>query len=184
MSLIILILLAVAALAVMWLVGIFNSLVSSKATVNEAWSGIDVQLKRRYDLIPNLVALVKQYSTHEKNVFEKVAQLRSASMNATGVEQKSQAEAGLTQALKTLFAVAESYPELKANENYLSLQKELSSIEQEIQLSRRYYNGATRDYNILTQRFPSNIVSGMFGYSPVPYFELDNPAERQAPRIE
>ncbi len=184
MSILLIIILAVVALAAFWLVGIFNSLVSSKAVVNEAWSGIDVQLKRRYDLIPNLVALVKQYSSHEKDVFEKVAQLRSVSMNATGVEQKAQAEAGLSQALKTLFAVAESYPELKANQNYLSLQKELSSIEQEIQLSRRYYNGAARDYNILTQRFPTNMVAGMFGYSPVAYFELDNPAERQAPRIE
>lgn len=174
----------ILAIAVFWFIGTFNNLVCLKALIDEAWSGIDVQLKRRYDLIPNLVATVKQYATHEKGIFEEIAQARAASMNATGVAQKAEAEKGLTHALRSLFAVAENYPNLKANENFLSLQKELSSLEHEIQLSRRYYNGAARNYNVLVQSFPSRIAAGMGGFSIVPYFELNSSAERENPRVQ
>lgn len=179
-----LVLAAIVAIIVLWFVGSFNSLVNGKALVDEGWSGVDVQLKRRYDLIPNLVAVVKQYASHEKGVFEEVARLRSVSMNATDVAQKAEAEKGLTQALKTLFAVAENYPELKANQNFLSLQKELSAIEHEIQLARRYYNGAARNYNIQVQSFPSRIVAGLGGFNPVSYFELNSAAERENPKVQ
>jgi LemA protein len=168
---------------IFWLIGGYNQLVRLKALLDEAWSGIDVQLKRRYDLIPNLVALVKQYSTHEKEIFEEVARMRSLSMNATGIQEKSQAESGLTQALRTLFAVVENYPELKANENFLALQSDLRDIEHEIQLSRRYYNGTARNYNILTSTFPSSLIASLTGFHKQPYFELTNQAERENPKV-
>ena len=174
---------AVVVLGALWFAGAYNGLVRLKAMVDEAWSGIDVQLKRRYDLIPNLVATVKQYAAHEKGVFEEVARARSVSMHATTVEQKSDAEKGLSAALKTLFAVAENYPTLKANENFMALQKELSLLESEIQLSRRYYNGTARNYNIKVQTFPSSIAARFAGFEKVAYFELDNPQERQAPKV-
>jgi LemA protein len=175
---------ALAVGAVLWFVGVFNSLVHLRALVDEAWSGIDVQLKRRYDLIPNLVAVVKQYATHEKSIFEQIAQARSAAINAQGVEDKAAAESGLTQTLRTLFAVAENYPNLKANENFLSLQQDLGSIENEIQLSRRYYNGAARNYNVAVTKFPSRVAASLSGYTTVPYFELTTAAEREVPQIK
>lgn len=178
---IILLLLAILAI---WFISRYNGLVRLKALLNEAWSGIDVQLKRRYDLIPNLVETVKGYSTHEKSVFTEVTRMRSAAMHATGVEDKAQAEAALTQTLKSLFAVAENYPELKANENFLALQKELSQIEHELQLARRYYNGTARNYNILVQTFPSSIVASLGGFKEAPYFELTNALERETPRVQ
>lgn len=174
---------ALIALGAFWFMGAYNSLVRLKAMVDEAWSGIDVQLKRRYDLIPNLVATVKQYASHEKGVFEEVTRARSVSMHATTVEQKADAERGLASALKTLFAVAENYPTLKANENFMALQRELSLLESEIQLSRRYYNGTARNYNIKVMSFPSSLVAHMSGFEKAPYFELDNPEERQAPKV-
>jgi LemA protein len=174
----------IAAAAVLWFIGTFNSLVSLKALVDEAWSGIDVQLKRRYDLIPNLVATVRQYAGHEKGIFDEIAQMRAASMNASGIAQKADAEKGLTHALRSLFAVAENYPNLKANENFLSLQKELSAIEDTIQLSRRYYNGATRNYNITVKTFPSRIVASNAGFADMPYFELGSVSERENPRVQ
>ena len=174
----------IAALAVFWFISTFNTLVHLKALINEAWSGIEVQLKRRYDLIPNLIAVVKQYAGHEKGIFEEVARLRAASMQSTTLDQKVEAEKGLAGALKTLFAVAENYPTLKANENFMLLQKELSNIEHEIQLSRRYYNGATRNYNILVQSFPSRIVASFAGYQTAPYFELASVLERENPRVQ
>lgn len=174
---------AVLVLLLMMLVQMYNSLVRLKALTDEGWSGIDVQLKRRYDLIPNLVAVVKQYSIHEKELLEKVAELRSASMKTTDVAQKSLNESQISSTLKTLFAVAENYPNLKANENFMSLQKDLGVLEEEIQLARRYYNGAARNYNISVRSFPSNMVAGMTGFAAVAYFELDNPAERTNPKI-
>ena len=135
-------------------IALYNGLIQLKVLVDEAWSGIDVQLKRRYDLIPNLVETVKGYASHEKETFEKIAQLRSSAMGATGVEEKGKIEAELTSTLKTLFAVAESYPELKANENFKELQNSLTSIEEEIQGARRYYNGTVRDYNTKIMVFP------------------------------
>jgi LemA protein len=179
-----LLLIALLAGTVLWFVGAFNNLVHLKALVDEAWSGIDVQLKRRYDLIPNLVAVVKQYATHEKSIFEQIAQARAAAINAQGVEDKAAAESGLTQTLRTLFAVAENYPNLKANENFLSLQQDLGSVENEIQLARRYYNGAARNYNVAVTRFPSRLAAAMSGYSTVPYFELTSAAEREVPQVK
>ena len=154
----------ICALFVLWAIGGFNQLVRLKALVDEAWSGIDVQLKRRYDLIPNLVAVVKQYSIHEKSIFDEIARARSMAINAHGIQEKAAAEAGLSQTLKTLFAVAENYPNLKANENFMELQKDLASIEHEIQLSRRYYNGTARNYNIVVSSFPSRIIASLAGY--------------------
>lgn len=176
-------LLAFIALAAVWFMGVYNSFVRLKALVDEAWSGIDVQLKRRYDLIPNLVATVKGYSSHEREVFENVTKMRSAAMNATTIEAKSQAEAGLTGALKTLFAVAENYPELKANQNFLSLQQELSSIETELQLARRYYNGAARNYNVGVSTFPATLVAKATGFEKASYFEVSHETERNAPTV-
>ena len=142
-----------------------------RVLVDEAWSGIDVQLKRRYDLIPNLVETVKGYAKHEKELFEKVAALRTSAMNATSLEEKGKLENQLTGTLKTLFAVAENYPELKANENFIKLQDELSMIEQELSNSRRYYNGAVRDFNTKIQVFPANIIAGMLGFKSREFFE-------------
>jgi len=161
----------------------YNGLVRLKALVQEAWSGIDVQLKRRYDLIPNLVVVVKQYSIHEKEVLENVTKMRSFAMSAQSVSQKIEAEQGLTGALKTLFAVSENYPDLKANQNFLQLQQQLTVLEDELQLSRRYYNGAARNYNISVSAFPSNIIASMFGFVAVSYFEI-NPFERDTPTID
>lgn len=179
-----LVLAGIIGLVVLWAISTFNSLVHLKALIDEAWSGIDVQLKRRYDLIPNLVATVKQYASHEKGIFDEIARMRAASMSATTIDQKADAEKGLTQALRTLFAVAENYPNLKANENFLALQKELSVLEHEIQLSRRYYNGAARNYNVRVQSFPSRIVASVGGFGSVPYFELAGADQRENPRVQ
>jgi LemA protein len=176
-------LLCFIALIGLWMIMVYNQLISLKAMIKEAWSGIDVQLKRRYDLIPNLVNTVKGYSIHEKGVLENIAKFRSASINATSIEGKVQAEQGLTGALKTLFAVAESYPDLKANQNFLELQKQLTSIENDLQLARRYYNGTARNYNIRCSVFPSNLVASMFSFQTEPYFEIVDTSERQAPKV-
>lgn len=172
-----------AVVFVFWAIGAYNSFVRGKAMVSEAWSGVDVQLKRRYDLVPNLVAVVKQYSIHEKDVLEKVTQMRAVSMGAQSVDQKAEAEKGLTSALKTLFAVSENYPDLKANQNFLDLQQQLFGLEGDIQLARRYYNGSARNYNISVQSFPSNLVARMFGFDPVSYFEI-SAEESQNPQIK
>lgn len=179
-----LILLALVVVCIGWFISVYNKFVQLKALVDEAWSGIDVQLKRRYDLIPNLVAVVKQYSVHEKEVLEKITSMRAVSMGATTIEQKSAAENGLTGALKTLFAVAENYPDLKANQGFLQLQKDLSVLEDDVQLARRYYNGAARNYNIMIAAFPSSIVANMNGFKSFVYFQVDATAERQAPSVK
>ncbi len=165
-------------------VGIYNRLVKLSTLVDEAWSGIDVQLKKRYDLIPNLVETVKGYASHEKETFENVTKARSQAQNATTVEGQQTAENQLNRALINLYAVAEQYPELKANENFLSLQNELSDIESGIEKSRRYYNGTTRDYNILIDQFPSNIIAGMTKFTKAAFFEIDTEAERQNPQVK
>jgi len=183
MSWLLILLIIVVLLGVMF-VGIYNKLVRSRAYVKEGWSGIDVQLKRRYDLIPNLVEVVKQYSIHEKDVLEGVTKMRAVSMGATSVEDKAKAEGQLTQALKTLFAVSENYPDLKANENFLSLQKDLGAIENDLQLARRYYNGAARNYNILVGTFPNSFIANMTGFSKEPYFELAGEEKRKAPKVK
>lgn len=172
---------AMVALVIVWAVACYNRLVSLRSMAEEAWSGIDVQLKRRYDLIPNLVEVVKGYSIHEKEVLTDVIRLRTESMNATEVDQKETAEIGLASSLKTLFAVAEQYPDLKANENFLTLQKELSSIEQELQYARRYYNGSVRNYVISIKQFPSIMIAKLFAFMPMSYFELSSDKEREVP---
>lgn len=173
----------IGILLILWSVTTYNALVRSKTLVDEGWSGIDVQLKRRYDLIPNLVAVVKQYTIHEKGVLEDVTKMRSISMGAKSLEEKVAAEQGLTAALRTLFAVSEKYPDLKANENFLVLQQELSALETEIQLARRYYNGASRNYNASVMSFPTNLMAKLFGFAPVVYFEIDR-QERELPKVK
>ncbi|MFQ5493365.1 MAG: LemA family protein [Candidatus Dojkabacteria bacterium] len=154
-------------------IGLYNGLVRLRVLVDEAWSGIDVQLKRRYDLIPNLVETVKGYAKHEKSTFEKVTQLRAQAMKTEGVAEKSQIENQLTATLKTLFAVAENYPQLKASEGFRDLQNDLGEIENEIQGARRYYNGAVRDFNTKIMVFPNNLIAGMLGFKAREFFEAD-----------
>jgi LemA protein len=151
----------------------YNSLITGRNRAQEAWADIDVQLKRRYDLIPNLVETVKGYAAHEKGVFENVTTARAAAMGATGLEAKGQAENQLAGALKSLFAVAEAYPDLKANQNFLGLQNELTDTEDKIQAARRFYNGNVRDFNTSIQKFPTNIFAGMLSFKAMEFFQLD-----------
>jgi LemA protein len=153
-------------------IAMYNGLVRANVRVQEAWSDITVQLKRRYDLIPNLVNTVKGYASHEKEVFEKVTEARSNAMNAQGVAQTAEAENQFQAALKSLFAVAEAYPDLKANQNFKALQDELVDTEDKIQAARRFYNGSARDLNIKIQSFPTNIFAGMLGFKIREFFEL------------
>jgi LemA protein len=155
-----------------WLIGIFNRLVTLRNRAKEAWADIDVQLKRRYDLIPNLVETVKGYAAHEKEVFEKVTEARAKAISAQGLTEKGQAENMLSGTLKSLFAVAESYPELKANQNFLELQRELTDTEDKIQAARRFYNGNVRDLNIQIETFPTNLIAGAFGFQKMEFFEI------------
>jgi LemA protein len=157
-------------------VSVFNRLVSLKVRSEEAWSDIDVQLKRRYDLIPNLIETVKGYAKHEKEVFENVTKARTEAMGAKTVEDKSKAENQIQSALKSIFAVAEAYPDLKANQNFIELQRELTDTEDKIQAARRFYNGNVRDLNIAIASFPSNVIAGMFGFSSKQLFELKDQA--------
>ncbi|MBC7836566.1 LemA family protein [Acetobacteraceae bacterium] len=157
----------------LWAVFAYNRFVALIQRTKEAWSDIDVQLKRRYDLIPNLVETVKGYATHEKDAFESVTTARARAMNAGGIAEKGKAENMLTQALGGIFAIAEAYPDLKANQNFLELQRELSDTENKIQAARRFYNGNVRDLNTAVQVFPSNIIAGMFRFEPKEFFELD-----------
>ena len=168
------IILAVLALIVIVLVVLYNSLVTLNVRIKEAWSDINVQMKRRYDLIPNLVNSVKGYATHEKDVFTKVTEARSNAMNAQGVKETAAAENQFQGALKSLFAVAEAYPDLKANENFLQLQGELVDTEDKIQAARRFYNSSVRDFNTKRTTFPGNVLAGMFGFKEdKEFFELD-----------
>ena len=167
------IILIVAAILVIWFIAIYNSFIRFITRAKEAWADIDVQLKRRYDLIPNLIETVKGYATHEKEAFEKVTQARSAAMGAKSMGDHSKSEALLGVALTGLFGIAEAYPDLKANQNFLSLQAELSDTENKIQASRRFYNTNVRDLNIKIDSFPSNLVSKMFKFGSMEFFELD-----------
>ena len=167
------VLIFIVVVSIFYGVGIYNRLVKLSTLVAEAWSGIDVQLKKRYDLIPNLIETVKGYASHEKETFENVTKARNQAQNATTVEGQQVTENQLNKALINLYAVAEEYPELKANENFLSLQNELSDVESDIEKSRRYYNGTTRDYNIVIDSFPSNIIAGITNFKKAEYFEID-----------
>ena len=176
---IIIILVAVA----LWIVGVYNGLIKLKNRVDEAWSDIDVQLKRRYNLIPNLVNTVKGYAKHERELFENVTKARTQAMQAGTPGEKEKAENMLSGTLKSLFAVAENYPQLKANENFLELQRELSDTENKIQASRRFYNGNVRDFNTKIQVFPNNIVAGMLNFSAREFFEAEE-GEKANPKVE
>jgi LemA protein len=178
------IVIAVIAVLALWIIMVFNSLIVLRTRVEEAWADIEVQLKRRYNLIPNLVNTVKGYAGHEKEVFEKVTQARSAAMGAAGMAEKAQAENMLSQTLKSLFAVAEAYPQLKANENFLGLQKELTDTEDKIQYSRRFYNTNVRDFNIKTQTFPSNLIANMFAFKKKDMFEITEAGAREVPKVQ
>jgi LemA protein len=160
-----------------------NSLINLEQRVDESWSGIDVQLKRRHDLIPNLVETVKGYATHERETFEKVTQARAAAMQASGPAQAGQAEGQLTAALGGLRVVAEQYPELRATENFQQLQRQLSELEDEIQASRRIYNSNVQVFNTRIQQFPASIPAKQLGYTEKQYFEITEPSEREAPQV-
>jgi LemA protein len=177
------VLLAVIVLAVLWVMATYNGLIVLRTRVEEAWADIEVQLKRRYDLIPNLVNTVKGYATHEKDVFEKVTNARAAAMGANGFADKAAAENQLSQTLKSLFAVAEAYPQLRANENFLQLQKDLTDTEDKVQYSRRFYNTNVRDYNIKIATVPSNIIANSFGFKTKEMFEAEATA-KEAPKVQ
>jgi len=176
--------LIIVVLIVLWLIAVYNSLIKSKNRVDEAWSDIDVQLKRRYDLIPNLVESVKAYATHEREVFQKVTEARAQAMQAKNLNEKGKAENMLSQTLKSLFAVAENYPDLKASTNFLQLQDELSDTENKIQASRRFYNGNVRDFNIKIQVFPNNLIAGLLGFKAYEFFQVEAEQEREAPKVQ
>ena len=172
---------AVAVIVVLFLVVTYNSLIRLRNRVDEAWSDITVQLKRRVDLIPNLVETVKGYAKHETSVFEKVTEARTAVLGAKGVKDTAKADNMFEGALKSLFAVAESYPDLKASQNFVELQNELVDTEDKIQASRRFYNGGVRDLNTKIESFPNNLIAGMFGFKNREFFELD---EAEAKKVE
>ena len=177
-------LLGLVALVAVWVVGMYNGLVRFRNEVKNAWSQIDVQLKRRYDLIPNLVETVKGYAKHERETLEAVVQARQQAINVTdSVIDKAKAENMLSQTLRSLFALSESYPDLKANQNFLSLQEELSSTENKISFARQYYNDAALKYNNKTEMFPSNIVAGMFSFERADFFEVEEAEQREAPQV-
>lgn len=178
-----LILIVVAVLVVLYVIVLFNSLVTLRNRVSEAWSDIDVQLKRRYDLIPNLINTVKGYATHESGVFEKVTAARTAAMQASTASDKAQAENMLSDTLKSLFAVTEAYPDLKANQNFLELQRELSDTENKIQASRRFYNGNVLALNNKIDMFPSNIIASLFNFAKREFFEVAD-GEKQPVKVE
>ncbi len=177
------IILVLAVIVVLALVGMYNRLVKLRNQAEESWSGIDVQLKRRYDLVPNLVETVKGYASHEKDTLQKVIEARNSAMNSSGVESKAQAENQLTGALKTIFALAEAYPDLKANQGFQDLQRNLTEIEENIQLARRYYNAVVRDLNTACESFPSALVANNFGFSKRQYFEIAD-AERANVKVQ
>lgn len=170
---------AIVILVVIWLISMYNGFVALVNRTKEAWADIDVQLKRRYDLIPNLIETVKGYAAHESSVFQKVTEARSQAMQAEGVHDKQAAENMLTNTLKSLFAVSEAYPDLKANQNFLSLQNELADTENKIQAARRFYNGNVRDLNTAIESFPGNVIAGIFSFAKQEFFELDNEAARE-----
>lgn len=177
------IILIILAAIVLWLILIFNRLVTLRNRVREAWADIEVQLKRRYNLIPNLVETVKGYATHERELFEKVTEARTKAMAAGTVKEKAEAENFLSSTLKSLFAVVENYPDLKASANFLELQRELRDTEDKVQAARRFYNTNARDFNIKTESFPSNLVAQLFQFKRAEFFEIEEAAEREAPKV-
>jgi len=183
-TIILLVVLGIVLILVVWFTGIYNGLVRLKNQVKNAWSQIDVQLKRRHDLIPNLVETVKGYASHEKDTLERVVQARSRAMGAQNMDERIQAEGELSQALGKLMLLVESYPDLKANQNFLALQEELTSTENKISFARQFYNDAVMTYNNKIQMFPSNIVAGIFNFKEATFFKVENEAEREAPKVQ
>jgi len=180
----IIVFLGVAGLLCVLFIAIYNRFIRLRNLVEEGWSGIDVQLKRRSNLIPNFVEAVKGYMDHERGLLSEVTELRSKSMSARDVGEKARMEGALSRSLANIFAVAEGYPDLKANQNFLDLQKQLSQIEEEIQLARRYYNGTVRNLNIRIESFPSNIVASIFKFTQAEFFEIDDQADRAVPEVK
>lgn len=175
--------LGVAAIAVVWVLAIYNGLVQLRVRADGAWSDISVQLKRRYDLVPNLVETVKGYAAHEQKVFVQVTEARSRAMQATNPKEQEAAESVLTGTLKTLFAVAENYPQLRANENFMGLQRSLTEVEETLQGARRYYNAVVRDYTTKVTVLPDAFVAKLGGFAAKEFFQLDSPEEARAPKV-
>jgi LemA protein len=178
---ILLVFFAIIVAVISFIVAIYNKLIRLRNTVKSSWADIDVQLKKRYDLVPNLVETVKGYAAHERTVFEKVTTARSMAMKASTPVDKAKAENMLTDTIKSLFAVAEAYPELKANANFMQLQTQLKELEDNIEYARRYYNAVVRDYNITIESFPSNIIAGTFNFKQEEFFELEAPEVERKP---
>jgi len=181
------IVLAVIVLGVLWAFFTFNGLVRRRTMTQEGWSGIETQLKRRADLIPNLVETVKGYASHERGTFDEITKLRAAAQSqASGpadVAARAETERQITAMIGKVMAVAEAYPELKASANFQQLQHDLAEVEDQIQLARRYYNGAVRDYNIMVQQAPSNLIAGVFGFKSAQFFQIDDAADRATPKV-
>ncbi|MHC4991161.1 MAG: LemA family protein [Planctomycetota bacterium] len=179
-----LVVLGLLVIIAFWVIGIYNSLKRKQIAGKQAWADIDVQLKRRYNLIPNLVETVKGYATHERETFESVTKARQQAIDVSGVAQQAQAENMLTGALRQLFALAENYPDLKANQNFMQLQEELSSTENKIGFARQHYNRSAAQYNEAMAVFPANVVAGMFSFQTMEFFELEDEAQREAPKVQ
>lgn len=177
-------LIAVAAVAAVILMVLYNRLVHRRNLVSEGWSGMDVQLKRRHDLIPGLVEIVKGYASHEQETLEEVTRLRQVSQITSDIGEKGAVESGITADIKKIFALVESYPDLKADQNFRNLQTALTETEENLQYARRYYNGTVRDLNVLVQSFPTNLVAKLFGFKEAGFFEIEDAAERQSPSVQ
>ncbi len=186
MSSFLLIFVAVVAVVALWLIGMYNGFIKLRNKVDEAWGGIQIQLKRRYDLIPNLVETVKGYASHEKETFERLVQARNAALQVpTGdVQGQAQAQGAIASALKSVFAIAESYPELRASENFQQLQNALMDVEDNLQMARRYYQATVRDFNNKVETFPSMIIASIFNFAKRAYFELDSPEEARNVQVK
>lgn len=177
------IIVAVIVLVVLWGISVYNGLVNKKANVEEGWSSIDVFLKKRNDLIPNLVETVKGYATHESKTLQNVIEARNLSSNAKTTKEQGAAESQMQSAMMNLFAISENYPDLKANANFISLQQELSSLEDDIEMARRYYNGKVKENNVAIEVFPSNIIANNFKFTKAEFFEIENKAEREPTKV-
>jgi LemA protein len=173
----------IVVVVALWGIATYNSLVRRKNVVAEAWGDVDVQLKRRADLIPNLVETVKGYAAHERETFDELAKLRAQGQAQAGVAERAQTETAISAMIGRVLVVAEAYPELKASANFQSLQKDLADVEDQIQMARRYYNGAVRDLNVMIEQFPSNLIAGFGDFRPAPFFEIENAADRDAPKV-
>lgn len=183
-TIILLVLVGIVVIVALWFVSGYNNFIKMKNAVEEAFSTMDVYLKKRYDLIPNLVETVKGYATHESGTFEKVVQARNMAQNATTIEDKIKGENMLTGTLKTLFAIAEAYPDLKANENFMDLQRQLQKLEEDIANARKYYNAVVREFNTQVESFPSNIIAGIFKFVRKPMFEVNEESERENVKVQ